>query len=452
MQVPVTMNMAQKYAVSPDNSVCTFQFLKKNFGCSRKVYNLCVDSLYRQLEEAGYQPGDRIPKTTVPKASELKKLYPYLKEADSLGIANSIMDFRDSLSRFCKQPSHKAYTKRALRRDASGTEKLSFRGLKGIPKFHAKAQGYFSYRTACQYPDGKNSLKRPTVRLEGDRLYLPKLKEGLKLILHRDLPADAHINNVTVSVDTDGTIHAGICYSYTIMVEMSLQDAAMDHGTVPEGISFLGLDYSQKDFYADSEGRKANCPKYYRESEGRLAMLQKKLSRQEKGGKNYQKTLKKIQDLHTKTRNQRKDFLHKESTLLVSEYDVIVVEDIDLRGMGAALSLGKNLHDNGFGMFRSMLAYKLRRKGSCLVKVGRWYPSSKTCSCCGHVLEGLKLSERTYVCPCCGMVMDRDHNAAVNIREEGKRIFLEYLKELILSEQAAAERAMKRKKGCHRAA
>ena len=71
MQVPVTMNMAQKYAVSPDNSVCTFQFLKKNFGCSRKVYNLCVDSLYRQLEEAGYQPGDRIPKTTVPKASEV---------------------------------------------------------------------------------------------------------------------------------------------------------------------------------------------------------------------------------------------------------------------------------------------------------------------------------------------------------------------------------------------
>lgn len=205
MQIPVTMNMAQKYAVSPDNSAGTFQFLKKNFGCSRKVYNLCVDSLYRQLEDAGYQPGDRIPKTAVPKASGLKKQYPYLKEADSLGIANSIMDFRDSLSRFCKQPSHKAYTKRALRRDASGTEKLSFRGLKGIPKFHAKAQGYFSYRTACQYPDEKNGLKQPTIRLEGDRLYLPKLKEGLKLILQRDLPADAHINNATVSMDTDGT-------------------------------------------------------------------------------------------------------------------------------------------------------------------------------------------------------------------------------------------------------
>lgn len=308
MQVPITMNMAQKYATSPDNSVCTFQFIKKNFGCSRKVYNLCVDDLYQQLEEAGYQPGDRIPKTTAPKASELKKQYPYLKEADSLGSANSIMDFRDSFSRFCRQPSHKAYTKRTLRRDASGTEKLSFRGLKGIPKFHAKAQGYFSYRTACQYPDGKNGLKQPTIRLEGDRLYLPKLKEGLKLILHRELPADAHINNATVSMDTDGTIHASICYSYTIMVEMSLQDAAMDRGTVPEGVSFLGLDYSQKDFYADSEGRKANCPKYYRESEKRLAMLQKKLSRQEKDGKNYLKTLKKIQTLHTKIKKPEEGF------------------------------------------------------------------------------------------------------------------------------------------------
>lgn len=447
MQVPVTMNMAQKYAVSKNNSRPTFQFLMQNFGCSRKVYNLCVADLYRQLEKAGYQPGDRIPKTTVPKASELKKQYPYLKAVDSLGIANSIMDFRDSFSRFCKQPSHKAYTKRALRRDASSTEKLSFRGLKGIPKFHAKAQGYFSYRTACQYPNEKNGLKQPTLRLEGDTLYLPKLKKGLKLILHRKLPEDVHINNVTISMDTDGTIYASICFSYTLMVEMSLQDAALDGGTVTEGTSFLGLDYSQKDFYVDSEGRKANCSKYYRESEGRLAMLQKKLSRQEKDGKNYQKTLGKIRKLHAKVKNQRKDFLHKESSLLVSEYDVIVVEDIDLRGMGGALSLGKNLHDNGFGMFRSMLAYKLRRKGSCLVKVDRWYPSSKTCSCCGHVLEELELSERTYVCPSCGAVMDRDYNAAVNIREEGKRIFLEYLKGLILSEQAAADRASNRKKG-----
>lgn len=294
MQVPVTMNMAQKYTVSRNNRPDVFQFLMQNFGCSRKVYNLCVDDLYRQLEEAGYQPGDTLPKTVLPKASEFKKQYPYLKEADSLGVANSIMDFKDSLDQFRKQPSRKAYTKRALRRDVAGTEKLSFRGLKGIPKFHAKAQGYFSYRTACRYPGAMNNLKQPTIRLEGDTLYLPKLKDGLKLVRHRGIPEDAHIHNVILSMDTDGTLYASISYRYTILVEMSLQDAAMKNGTVPEGTSFLGLDYSQKDLYADSEGRKANCPKCYRKSEKRLVTLQKKLARQEKGGENYQKTLSKI--------------------------------------------------------------------------------------------------------------------------------------------------------------
>ena len=284
--------------------------------------------------------------------------------------------------------------------------------------------------TACQYPSGKNGLKQPTVRLTGDTLYLPKLKGGVKLVLHRSLPADARIENVTLSMEADGSIRASICYSYTLLVDMTLQEAAIG-GTLPEGITFLGLDYSQKDFYVDSEGRKANCPKYYRRSEERLALLQRRLSHKEKDSRNYQKLLGQIRKLHAKIRNQRRDFLQKESTRLVSEYDVLVVEDLDLRGLGGALSLGKNLHDNGFGTFREMLAYKLRRKGSCLVKVNRWFPSSRTCSCCGHVLDSLELSDRTYICPACGNTMDRDVNAAVNICEEGKRIFPNYLKKIL---------------------
>lgn len=445
MQLPVTVHMAQKYAVSRNNPEDVFAFLHQNFGCSRKVYNLCVDSLYRQLEAAGYQSGDDIPAPVCPKVSALKKEYPYLKEADAQGLSNSVMDFLSAWKRFLKQPSHKTYTKSALRRDSSGTEPLSFRGLKGIPKFHTKAMGYCSYRTACQYPSGKKGLKRPTVRLEGDTLYLPKLKDGVKLVLHRSLPADAHIENVTLSMEMDGSIQASICYSYTLLVDTALQEAAMN-GSLLEGITFLGLDYSQQDFYVDSEGRKANYPKYYRKSEERLALFQRKLSHKEKDSRNYRKLLKRIRKLHTKIRNQRKDFQQKESTLLVSGYDVIVVEDLDLRGMGGALSLGKNIHDNGFGMFRKMLAYKLQRKGSCLVKVDRCFPSSKTCSCCGHVLDSLELSDRTYTCPVCGMTMDRDVNAAVNIREEGKRIFPDYLNKVLLEEQKA------KRKGRHKAA
>lgn len=97
-----------------------------------------------------------------------------------------------------------------------------------------------------------------------------------------------------------------------------------------------------------------------------------------------------------------------------------------------------------------MLAYKLRRKGSCLVKVDRWFPSSKTCSCCGHVLESLELTDRTYTCPACGKVIGRDENAAINICREGKRLFPGYMKELILEEQKAAGKT--KRKGCHKAA
>ena len=284
-------------------------------------------------------------------------------------------------------------------------------------------------------------------------MYLPKLKQGVKLIIHRKLPEDAHILNATVFMDTDGTYQVSICYSYTFLMEMDYREAAAQEQPLPKKTRFLGLDYSQKDFYVDSEGRKANYPKYYRRSEQKLARLQKSICRKEKDGKNYQKTLRKIQKLHAKIKHQRHDYLQKLSTELVSRYDVIVVEDINLRAMGGCLSLGKNLHDNGFGLFREMLAYKLWKKGSCLIRIDRMYPSSKTCSVCGVVKPDLKLSDRIYICPECGCVIDRDYNAAINIREEGKRIFLTYLKEAMekaeeakIRQEAVKERRQKKKK------
>lgn len=429
MKSPVTMSQAQVYGISKQNSKEIFQFFQKNFGCTRKVYNMCVDSCYKQLEQAGYTSGDDLPDISFPKVAALKKDYPYLKEADGLGLANSVRDFQKACKTFRDQKDRSTYRKSALRRDRSGKELLSFRGLKGIPRFHAKSAGYFSYRTACQYPKEGNALKRPTIRLEGSILYLPKLKQGVKLIIHRKLPEDAHILNVTVFMDTDGTYRVSICYSYTFLMEMDYREAATQEQPLPKETRFLGLDYSQKDLYVDSEGRKANYPKYYKRSEQKLARLQKSICRKEKNGKNYQKSMRKIQKLHVKIKHQRHDYLQKLSTELVSRYDVIVVEDINLRAMGGCLSLGKNLHDNGFGLFREMLAYKLWKKGSCLVRIDRMYPSSKTCSVCGAVKQDLKLSDRIYICPECGCFIDRDYNAAVNIREEGKRTFLIYLKE-----------------------
>lgn len=453
MKSPVTMSQAQVYGISKQNSKEIFQFFQKNFGCTRKVYNMCVDSCYKQLEQAGYASGDDLPDISFPKVAALKKDYPYLKEADGLGLANSVRDFQKACKTFRDQKDRSTYRKSALRRDRSGKELLSFRGLKGIPRFHAKSAGYFSYRTACQYPKEGNALKRPTIRLEGSILYLPKLKQGVKLIIHRKLPEDAHILNVTVFMDTDGTYRVSICYSYTFLMEMDYREAATQEQPLPKETRFLGLDYSQKDLYVDSEGRKANYPKYYKRSEQKLARLQKSICRKEKNGKNYQKSMRKIQKLHVKIKHQRHDYLQKLSTELVSRYDVIVVEDINLRAMGGCLSLGKNLHDNGFGLFREMLAYKLWKKGSCLVRIDRMYPSSKTCSVCGAVKQDLKLSDRIYICPECGCFIDRDYNAAVNIREEGKRTFLIYLKEAMEKEEeakirqkATKERRQKKKK------
>jgi len=330
MLVPVTLHKAEKYAVSTSflqENDSVRSFFMQNFGCARKVYNLYVDFLYKHLEKAGYTGGTQLPAIKIPEVSAFKKQYPFLKEADSLGLANVKIHFQAALKRFNQEYDHKTYTKRALRRDRSGTEKLSFRGLKGMPRFHAKASGYFSYKTNCQYPGEGSSLKNPTIRLEGNLLYLPKCRTGIPLVLHRSMPSAAKIGNVTVSMDAEGKFFASIEYSYTEMIDYSIR-AAVTSGD-REGLDklrFLGLDYSQENFYVDSEGRKANYPHYYRKAEGKLARLQRQLSHMKKGSCNYEAQKEKISILHKKVVNQRIDYLRKQALLLTSGYDVIAVE------------------------------------------------------------------------------------------------------------------------------
>ena len=443
MLVPVSMYKAEKYAVDMhvlDEKTRTF-FLR-NFGCARKVYNLYVDYLYNALEKEGYVSGNSIPKISFPVSeSVFKKTYPYLKEADSLGLMNARLSFETALKKYLENSDHVTYTKRARRRSESGVESLSFRGLKGMPKFHSKAHGDFSYKTNCQYPNEKNGLKKPTVRLEGNVLYVPKLKDGVRLIIHRKLPKDSRIGNVTFSMDTDGRIFASVEYRYSLKMEMDIRKAVLSKDrTIVDKLSFLGLDYSQQNFYVDSEGRKANYPHWYRKSEAKIIRLQRELSHMEKGSSNYGKQLKKIERLHIKIRNQRLDFVRKEAARLASSYDVIAVENIDLRAMGQTLRLSKNLHDNGFGMFRNILSRKLEEKGSVLVKVDRFFASTKSCSCCGEKSQDVVLGVKEWVCPVCGTYHDRDVNAAINIREEAKRIFPEYFFDWLTEDAKARQK------------
>ena len=190
---------------------------------------------------------------------------------------------------------------------------------------------------------------------------------------------------------------------------------------------FIGIDFAMQGMCVFSTGKRAEYPMFYRNTEKKLAREQKKLSRCQKGSQNYKKQKKRVALCHEKIRNQRKDFQHKLSASLAESFDAICVEDLNLKGMAGGFHLGKGVHDNGYGLFLSMLEYKLEERGKYLIKVDRYFASSirsKICSACGKKKEKLSLSERIYYCEC-GHRMDRDVNAAVNIMNEGKRIFAE---------------------------
>ena len=171
----------------------------------------------------------------------------------------------------------------------------------------------------------------------------------------------------------------------------------------------------------DSEGNVCGSPKYYRKSQSKLKRLQRRLSKKVKDSKNREKARLKVAKLQRHIANQRLDFLHKDSTRIANLYDVVCVENLDMTAMSnKGFKNGKATLDNGYGMFLNMLEYKLQDRGKYFVKVDKWYASSQICSKCGNKKK-IKLNERTYTCDC-GNTIDRDLNAAINIKNEGLRL------------------------------
>ena len=161
----------------------------------------------------------------------------------------------------------------------------------------------------------------------------------------------------------------------------------------------------------------------YKKYEDKLALYQRRLSKCVKQSKRYLKQKAKINKIHEKIKNKRKDYLHKESRKIANFYDVVVIESLDMKQMSASkLKLGKGIFDNGWGMFTNYLKYKLEEQGKRLIKIDKYYPSSKLCSSCKHIHTELKLHERTWICPECGTKHNRDYNAAINIKKEGLRL------------------------------
>ena len=184
----------------------------------------------------------------------------------------------------------------------------------------------------------------------------------------------------------------------------------------------------------DSSGRTGSRHKYYRESQKKLARAQRKLSRKtgskkkEEKSRNYLKQLQKVNKIHRHIAHQRLDHLHKLSTEIANQYDVVCVESLNMRAMAnKGFGNGKATMDNGYGMFLSMLEYKLADRNKYFVRVDKWYPSSQICSCCGKRHPEMKdLNIRTFTCGC-GLSIGRDRNAAINVLQEGLRILNELL-------------------------
>lgn len=248
------------------------------------------------------------------------------------------------------------------------------------------------------------------VTLVGDRLLVPKV--GLvRLVLHR--PLEGVVKSATFKQDASGAWYV------TLVVHFELSDTPLPP-PAPERV--VGVDVGLKDLAVVSDGQRVPTPSPYRRAERKLRRLQRHLSRCQRGSKNREKARVRVARQHQRVANQRADYLHKLSSGLVREHDGVVIEDLNVKGLGRT-NLAKSVHDAGWSMLRFQLAYKARWQRKHLVVIGRFFPSSRLCGACGCINSNLTLADREWTCSC-GVVHDRDLNAARNIRDEGLRLLL----------------------------
>jgi putative transposase len=362
------MNKAFKFRIYPNKEQIIL--MSKTFGCVRFIYNKMLSDRIIHYNETG--------KSLKNRPAQYKKDYEWLKEVDSLALCNAQLNLDRAYSDFFRDKSV------------------------GFPKFKEKKHNRASYTT---------NLVNGNIKLDKGYLVLPKLK-AVKIKQHREIPEGYRLKSVTASRTPSGKYYASILYEYEKIIEQVKPD------------TFIGLDYSMKDLFISSEGVSANYPGYLRKSLEKLKKEQRKLSKCQKGSNNRNKQRIRVARLHEKVTNQRKDFLHKQSRQITNVADVVCIEDLNMKGMSQSLNFGKSVSDNSFGAFTNMLEYKLKEEGKQLVKIDKWFPSSKMCSKCGNIKETLSLSERTYICDFCGTILDRDYNASINIRDEGMRLLL----------------------------
>lgn len=377
------MLTAVKYRIYPNKQQSIL--IHKTVGCSRLIYNLMLHDFYEN--------------DLIKTPANYKNEYPFLKEVNSLALANSQMDLKQAFRNYKNNKEHF-----------------------GKPKFKKKSHTKLTYKTNNQ---------KGTIRIENNKLILPKFKSGIKIVLHR------LIEGIIKSV----TIEQVPCGYYTASILYDVPDTQEKPTLSKENI--LGIDLGLTHLAITSDHKKYDNPKHFHKLQDKLRKEQRTLSRRheqnvekriydEEGKvvktiykkplrdcKNYQKQRRNVAKIYNKIKQQRLDNLHKVSHEIVKNHDYIVVETLKIKNLMKNRKLSKSIADIGWSMFINMIMYKAERYGKELIQIDQWYPSSQICSHC-HQNDGKKaLSIREWTCTHCHIKHDRDINAAINIRNKG---------------------------------